>query len=189
MNSHSEEILSIFQETKALLNGHFILRSGLRSRHFFQCAQVCQHIDKVTRLAEIMIKEMPFKDVATVVAPAMGGLVLGQEVARQLNTRFIFLEKVDDKLALRRNFKLSEDEKVLLLEDVVTRGGRVQEAINIIESFRSDIIGVCSLVDRSVGDLDFGIPYFGLLKMNFPTYSPEAIPEDLAKIPPTKPGS
>ena len=96
MTKYKEEILSIFEETNALLHGHFILRSGMRSGHFFQCAQVCQHMDKVSRLATMLIEEMPFTSINTIVAPAMGGLVIGQEVARQLNARFIFLEKVDD---------------------------------------------------------------------------------------------
>ena len=97
MSKYREEILSIFEETNALLKGHFILRSGMRSGHFFQCAQVCQYMDKVTRLATIMIAEMPFQKINTVAAPAMGGLVIGQEVARQLNARFIFLEKINEQ--------------------------------------------------------------------------------------------
>jgi orotate phosphoribosyltransferase len=103
-----KEVITIFKETNALLTGHFILRSGLRSGHFFQCAQVCQYMDKVTRLAELLISKLQIAKPNTIVSPAMGGLVLGQEIARQLNCRFIFLEKVDDKLALRRNFSLTQ---------------------------------------------------------------------------------
>ena len=135
MNQSDREVIGIFEETKALLKGHFILRSGLRSEYFFQCAQVCQYMDKVTRLAELMIKHLVKEQVDLIIAPAMGGLVIGQEVARQLGARFIFLEKVNDMLALRRNFEISCDDRVLLVEDVVTRGGRVKEAIKIIEDY------------------------------------------------------
>ncbi len=189
MSKYREEILSIFEETNALLKGHFILRSGMRSGHFFQCAQVCQYMDKVTRLASIMITEMPFQKINTVAAPAMGGLVIGQEVARQLNARFIFLEKIEDKLELRRNFKLEKQDKVLLVEDVVTRGGRLTEAIKIIKSLNCELTGAVSLVDRSTEKLSLTVPYFGLLRMNFPTYKPELLPEELAKLPAIKPGS
>lgn len=189
MSKYREEILSIFEETNALLKGHFILRSGMRSGHFFQCAQVCQYMDKVTRLASIMIAEMPFQNINTVAAPAMGGLVMGQEVARQLNARFVFLEKIDDKLELRRNFKLEKEDKVLVVEDVVTKGGRLAEAIEIIKGLNCELSGAVSLVDRSTEKLALTVPYFGLLKMNFPTYEPESLPDELAKLPAIKPGS
>ena len=129
MNSTDNEVLSIFKETKALFEGHFIWRSGLRSGHFFQRAQVCQHLDKVTRLAELLIAKIEDLKPTTVVSPPMGGLVIGQEVARQLNCRFLFLEKEDDRLVMRRNFKLTETDRVLIVEDAVTRGGRVREAL------------------------------------------------------------
>jgi orotate phosphoribosyltransferase len=189
MSKYKEEIYSIFEETKALLNGHFILRSGMRSANFFQCAKVCQYMDKVTRLATIMIEEIPFTHINTVVAPAMGGLVIGQEVARQLKARFLFLEKVDDRLALRRNFSLNKEDRVLLVEDVVTKGGRVKEAIEIILGFECSLIGVTSLVDRSTSELNLRAPFHGMLKMNFPTYEPDALPEELSRIPAVKPGS
>ena len=113
MKDIDSEVISIFEETNALLRGHFILRSGMRSGHFFQCAQVCQHMDKVTRLATLIIESISFKDINTIVSPAMGGLVIGQEIARQLGARFIFLEKVNDRLALRRNFSLGKKDRVL----------------------------------------------------------------------------
>jgi orotate phosphoribosyltransferase len=189
MSKYNEEIYSIFEETKALLRGHFILRSGMRSGHFFQCAKVCQYMDKVSRLATIMIEEIPFTNINTIVAPAMGGLVIGQEVARQLNARFIFLEKIEDRLALRRNFTFNKQDRVLLVEDVVTKGGRVKEAIEIIHSFECSLVGVTSLVDRSTTDLQLNAPYFGMLKMDFPTYAPDSLPEELSSIPAIKPGS
>jgi orotate phosphoribosyltransferase len=189
MNSDEQEVISIFKETKALLTGHFVLRSGLRSGHFFQCAQVCQHLEKVTRLTELLIPKIAQLNPTTIVAPAMGGLVLGQEVARQLNCRFLFLEKENDLLVMRRNFNLSEEDRVLIVEDVVTKGGRVQEALAIVRDTPAILCGVTCLVDRSAGPLDFQTPFIPLLKMNFPTYAPEELPEELKSLPPSKPGS
>ena len=189
MNSTDNEVVSIFKETHALLEGHFILRSGLRSGHFFQCAQVCQHLDKVTRLAELLIAKIEDLKPTTIVSPAMGGLVIGQEVARQLNCRFLFLEKEDDRLVMRRNFKLTDADRVMIVEDVVTRGGRVREALDIVNQTPSKLCAVACLVDRSKGDLDFHTRFQPLLKMNFPTYSPDELPDGLKAIPPIKPGS
>ena len=189
MDKVDQEVTSIFEETNALLHGHFILRSGLRSAYFFQCAQVCQHMDKVTRLAQLLIQKIPVFEIDLVVAPAMGGLVIGQEVARQLGSKFIFLEKVNDRLALRRNFTIHPRQRIILVEDVVTRGGRVKEALEIINPFCENLLGVASLVDRSTETLDFGVPFYPLLKMNFPTYSPDQLPQELARLAPTKPGS
>ena len=189
MNQTDKEVINIFRETKALLNGHFILRSGLRSEHFFQCAQVCQYLDKVSRLAELLIDKLVNKDINLVISPAMGGLVIGQEVARQLGARFIFLEKVNELLALRRNFSISSEDRLVLVEDVVTRGGRVKEAIQIINDYPCNFLGVVSLVDRSVEKLNFGVPFISLLKMNFPTYQVDELPEHLQNIPAIKPGS
>ena len=183
------EVISIFKDTRALLTGHFILRSGLRSGHFFQCAQVCQYMDKVTRLAELLIKKINIEKPNTIVSPAMGGLVLGQEIARQLKCRFIFLEKIEDKLALRRNFSLSKSDKVLLVEDLVTKGGRVSEALTILRASECSILSVTSLVDRSTEELNFGVPFQPLLKLDFPTYHPDQLPQELLSIEPTKPGS
>ena len=188
-DNSDNEVISIFKETNALLTGHFILRSGLRSGHFFQCAQVCQYMDKVTRLAELLINKLKIDKPNAIVSPAMGGLVLGQEIARQLNCRFIFLEKVNDKLALRRNFSLSNSDKVLLVEDVVTKGGRVAEALAILRKTNCSILAVTSLVDRSTEELNFGIPFQPLLKLDFPTYQPDQLPPELLSIEPTKPGS
>jgi orotate phosphoribosyltransferase len=188
-DNSDNEVISIFKETNALLTGHFILRSGLRSGHFFQCAQVCQYMDKVTKLAELLINKLDIAKPNTIVSPAMGGLVLGQEIARQLNCRFIFLEKVNDKLALRRNFSLSDSDNVLLVEDVVTKGGRVAEALAIIQATNCSVLAVTSLVDRSTEELDFGVPFQPLLKLDFPTYQPDQLPEELSEIEPTKPGS
>jgi orotate phosphoribosyltransferase len=184
------EVLDIFKETGALLEGHFILRSGLRSGHFFQCARVCEHLEKVTRLAELLIAQLPEDlEIETVISPAMGGLVIGQEVARQLGKRFIFAEKVDDALALRRGFKIHNGEKILVVEDVITRGGRVRETLDIVESRGGDTQAVAVLVDRSAGETKFRVPHIALLEMNFPTYRPDEVPDALRNIPAIKPGS
>jgi len=189
MNSKKDEVLQIFRDSGALLEGHFVLRSGLHSAFFFQCAQVCQHMNKVTRMAELMIEDLRNYDATTIVAPAMGGLVIGQEVARQLNLRFIFLEKVDDKLALRRNFKFAPDEKVLIIEDVITRGGRVVEALEQCRAHGAQPVGIGVIVDRSAGKTTFDVPHHSLTELSFPTYHPDELPSELKKIDATKPGS
>ena len=185
-----DAVLDIFRQTGALLEGHFILRSGLRSGHFFQCARVCENLEAVSRLATMLITKLG-EDFAcdTVVAPAMGGLVFGQEVARQMGKRFLFVEKENDRLTMRRGFKLATDERVLIVEDVVTRGGRVQEAINIVHEFHAKVAAIAVMVDRSGGKVAFTAPLKPLLKMDFPTYEPDRIPPALAALPPVKPGS
>ena len=190
MDAEQTEILDIFKRTGALLEGHFILRSGLRSSHFFQCARVCEHLEHVSRLAELLIRKLPEMDeLDTVISPAMGGLVIGQEVARQLGKRFIFAEKVDDRLALRRNFRIKAGEHLLLVEDVITQGGRVRETIDLVDSRGGRCEAVAVLVDRSAGRAKFPVPLVSLLEMNYPTYEPGAIPPELRNIPALKPGS
>lgn len=189
MNQENEEVIQIFRDSGALLEGHFVLRSGLHSAHFFQCAQVCQYMDKVTRLAELMLPKLRSYGATTVVGPAMGGLVIGQEVARQLGLRFIFLEKVEDRLELRRNFTFTLGEKVLIVEDVITRGGRVVEAINKCREHGADPVAVGVIVDRSNGSTQFEIPHHSLAELSFPTYAADSLPPELAALPPSKPGS
>ena len=125
----------------------------------------------------------------TVISPALGGLVLGQEVARQLRSRFVFAEKEEGKLVLRRGFKISEDEKMLVVEDVVTKGGRVQETIDIVRAHRGQVVGVAVAVDRSGGDVTFGVPMFSLISLAVETFEPTRLPPDLSAIPAVKPGS
>lgn len=184
------EVLNIFRDTGALLEGHFILRSGLRSGHFFQCARVGEHLQHITRLAGMLIAKLPRDlEYETVIAPAMGGLVIGQEVARQLGKRYIFAEKDNDRLALRRNFRIANEERVLVVEDVITRGGRVRETIDLVDSRGGIVAAVAVLVDRSAGEARFDVPLISLLEMNFPTYEPDRIPPELRNIPAVKPGS
>ena len=189
MESSQQEVLAIFKNTKALLTGHFVLRSGLHSGHYFQCAQVCQRMDAVSRLTELMLPQLSKLEFTTVLAPGMGGLVIGQEVARQTQARYVFAEKENDRLVLRRGFKFAPGEKVLIVEDVVTRGGRVLECIEIIKAGGGVPVAVAMLVDRSAGTMRFDIPAISLLELSFPTYPPDQVPAELAAIPIEKPGS
>jgi orotate phosphoribosyltransferase len=191
MDDSQQEILNIFTRTRALLQGHFVLRSGLHSGHYFQCAQVCQRMDAVERLAELLVAKVRAQSLrfATVLAPAMGGLVIGQEVARQAKARYIFAEKENNALVLRRGFTLSVGEPVLVVEDVVTRGGRVLECLELVRQAGGSVVGVAMLVDRSAGVARFEVPAVSLLELSFPTYPADAVPEWLAKIPVQKPGS
>jgi orotate phosphoribosyltransferase len=184
-----QEILKVFRDTKALLEGHFVLRSGLHSRQFFQCALALQYMPTVEKLGAELAGKVRSLGAVTVVSPAMGGLVLGQEVARQLGLRFIFVEKEDGKLALRRGFKISAGEKILVVEDVVTKGGRVQETLDIIAAHGGEVVGVAMAVDRSGGTVKFGPPSFSLIAMNVPTFEADKLPPDLAGMPAIKPGS
>jgi orotate phosphoribosyltransferase len=146
-------------------------------------------MDKVTRLAELMVEQLKGYGATTVVGPAMGGLVIGQEVARQMGLRFIFLEKVEDRLELRRNFKFAPGEKVLIVEDVITRGGRVVEAIQKCREHGADPVGVGVIVDRSQGQTSFDIPHHSLAQLSFPTYEADQLPPELQGSEATKPGS
>ena len=189
MDSKTNEVLQIFRDSGALLEGHFILRSGLHSAFFFQCAQVCQYMDKVTRMAELLTEDLRAYQATTVVAPAMGGLVIGQEVARQLGLRFLFLEKVNDRLELRRNFKFEPNERVLIVEDVITRGGRVLEALAKCREYGAKPVAIGVIVDRSQGQTRFDVPHHSLAQLSFPTYEAGRLPPELAKIKAVKPGS
>ncbi len=189
MDSQQQEVLEIFTRTKALLTGHFVLRSGLHSGHYFQCAQVCQDMGAVTRLTEMLLPKLKELSFTTVLAPAMGGLVIGQEVARQTGSRYIFAEKENNVLVLRRGFSFAPGERVLIVEDVVTRGGRVVECLNIVRQGGGIPVGVAMLVDRSAGTTRFDVPAVSLLELSFPTYPADQLPEALAALPVSKPGS
>jgi orotate phosphoribosyltransferase, Thermus family len=189
MDPVQKEILDIFVRTRALQEGHFILRSGLHSGHYFQCAQVCQRLDAVERLAQLLLAKLQRHSFTTVLAPAMGGLVIGQELARQARARYIFAEKENNTLVMRRGFVIAPGEKILIAEDVVTRGGRVIECLDIIRKAGGIPVAVAMLVDRSAGSARFDIPAVSLLELSFPTYPADAVPEWLAKIPVQKPGS
>lgn len=184
-----DEILQVFRDTGALLEGHFILRSGLHSRQYFQCALALQFMPTVEKFGADLAAKARGLGAVTVVSPAMGGLVLGQEVARQLGVRFIFVEKEEGKLVLRRGFKIGAGEKILVVEDVVTKGGRVQETIDIVRAHQGNVVGVAMAVDRSGGSVNFGLPMFSLLALTVATFEAGKLPADLAAIPAHKPGS
>ena len=184
-----DEVLQVFRDTGALLEGHFILRSGLHSRQFFQCALALQQMPIVEKLGAALALKVRGLGATSVVAPAMGGLVIGQEVARQLGVRFIFVEKEEGKLVLRRGFKISAGEKILIVEDVVTKGGRVQETMDIVRAHGGKALGVAMVVDRSNGATQLGVPMFSLIALNVETFDPNQLPPDLALIPAIKPGS
>jgi orotate phosphoribosyltransferase len=183
------EALQIFRDSGALLEGHFILRSGLHSRQYFQCALALQQMPVVEQFGQALVEKTRHLGAVTVISPALGGLVIGQEVARQLGGRFIFTEKDAGKLALRRGFKIAPGERILVVEDVITKGGRVQETIDIVRTHGGLVVGVAMLVDRSDGAFDPGVPRFNLIKMHVETFAPDALPADLAALPVAKPGS
>jgi orotate phosphoribosyltransferase len=184
-----DEALQIFRDSGALLEGHFVLRSGLHSRQFFQCALALQQMPVVEKLGAALAAKLKPLGAVTVVSPAMGGLVIGQEVARQLGLRFIFVEKEDGKLVLRRGFKIAAGEKILVVEDVVTKGGRVQETLDIVRARGANVVGVGMVVDRSNGAVNFGVPFESLISLQVETFEADKLPPDLAKIPAVKPGS
>jgi len=181
--------MQVFRQTGALLEGHFILRSGLHSRQYFQCALALQQMPVVERFGAALANQLRALAPATIIAPAMGGLVIGQEVARQLRCRFIFVEKEEGRLALRRGFQIRPGERLAVVEDVVTQGGRVQETIQIVRQAGGEVVAVAVLVDRSNGTVDFGVPFFSLLRIQVETFPPDRLPADLAAIPAVKPGS
>ena len=184
-----EQVLQVFRDTGALLEGHFILRSGLHSRQFFQCALALQQMPVVEKLGAALAAKVKSLGAATVVSPAMGGLVIGQEEARRLGVRFIFVEKEDGKLVLRRGFKIAPGEKILVVEDVVPKGGRVQETIDIVRAHGGTVAGVAMVVDRSNGTTQLGVPQFSLISLKVEAFDRNNLPPDLAKIPAVKPGS
>ena len=186
----SEDLLPLFRKTGALLDGHFVLRSGLHSREYFQCAILLQHTEIAERVCKMLAEKLRKFDCDSVISPALGGIIVGQEVGRSLGKRHIFAEKENGKLVLRRGFKIDNGEKFIVLEDVVTRGGRVQETIDIVRANGGIVSAVGVIVDRS-GDKkpDFGCPFVSLIEMNVENFEADKLPPDLAKIPVVKPGS
>ncbi|HTG45044.1 MAG TPA: orotate phosphoribosyltransferase [Verrucomicrobiae bacterium] len=184
-----DQALDLFKATGALLDGHFILRSGRHSRQYFQCALALQEMPIVERFGAALAARVRTLTIQTVIAPAMGGLVIGQEVARQLKCRFIFVEKEEGKLVLRRGFKIAPGERLLVVEDVVTQGGRAKETLEIVRLHRGEAAGVAMLVDRSNGTVQLGVPTFSLIQMNIETFAQSALPPELAASAGSKPGS
>jgi orotate phosphoribosyltransferase len=185
-----EDLLALFRQTGALLDGHFVLRSGLHSRQFFQCALLLQHTAIAAQVCGQLADKLRTLECDTVISPALGGIIVGQEVGRSLGKRHIFAEKEAGRLVLRRGFAISPNEKMIVAEDVVTRGGRVQETIDIVRERGGKVVAVGVLVDRSSGNRpDFGCPFASLIEINVETFPADQIPTDLALIPAVKPGS
>lgn len=186
----SEDLLALFRKTRALLDGHFVLRSGLHSRQYFQCAILLQYTDIAAYVCGQLADKLREFDCDAVISPALGGIIVGQEVGRSLGKRHIFVEKENGKLLLRRGFQISPNEKFIVVEDVVTRGGRVQETIDIVRAHGAIVSAVGVIVDRS-GDVkpDFGCPFVSLVEMTLENFPADNLPPDLARIPAIKPGS
>ncbi len=184
------DVLKIFRDTGALLEGHFLLRSGLHSRQYFQCALVLQHTRIAEQLCGTLAAKLSPAGAQTVIAPAMGGLFIGHEVGRALGLRHIFVEKnAAGRLELRRSFQVARGERFLVVEDVITKGGRVQETMEIVQKHGGEIVGVGALVDRSEGKLDFGVRVESLLRFRVETFEPATCPMCKAGEPVVKPGS
>lgn len=184
-----QEIIKIFEESKALLTGHFQLRSGKHSNRFFQAALLLQYPDKAEKLCAVLADKFKDMNVETVISPAVGGLIVGQEVARALGVRAIFADKENNQLILKRGFTLRPGERVLVAEDVITEGGRVQQTIDLVRLFGAEVVGAAVLVDRSGGKAHFDVPHQSLLKLQLPTYEPAECPLCKENLPLDRPGS
>ncbi len=187
-----DEILAEFRNCDALLEGHFKLSSGRHSAVYLQCARVLMNAQRAARLAVALCQKIP-RDVRaridTVVSPAMGGLIIGHEMGRALERDAIFLERPEGVFHLRRGFRLEPGAKVLMVEDVVTTGLSSREAIAAVAREGGEVVAEVSLVDRSGGSADLGVPFFPLVEINFPTYAEDEVPPELAAVPVAKPGS
>lgn len=187
-----DDILAEFRAADALLEGHFILSSGLRSPRYLQCARVLMDGARAERLARALADKIPAElraQIEAVIAPAMGGVVIGHEMGRALGKPAMFVERPQGVFELRRGFRLDPGTKVLMVEDVVTTGLSSREAIEAVRAAGGDVIAEAALVDRSSGTADLGVPFFPLIRIDVPTYAADAVPPDLAAIPAIKPGS
>jgi orotate phosphoribosyltransferase len=187
-----DAVLAEFRAADALLEGHFILSSGLRSSRYLQCARVLMDPARGARLAEALVQRIPpdlRARIGAVVSPAMGGVIAGHEMARALGVEAMFLERPDGVFELRRGFRLAPGQKVLMMEDVVTTGLSSREAIAAIGRAGGVTVAAAALVDRSNGSADLGVPFFPLIALDVPTYPADALPPELKAIPAIKPGS
>ena len=187
-----EDILAEFRAADALLEGHFILSSGLRSPRYLQCARVLMDGARAERLASALAAKIPAKirgEIEVVVSPAMGGVIFGHEMGRALGKPAMFVERPQGVFELRRGFRLDRGAKVLMVEDVVTTGLSSREAIDAVRAAGGDAIAEAALVDRSSGKADLGVPFVPLIRIDVPTYDAGALPPELAAIPAVKPGS
>jgi orotate phosphoribosyltransferase len=187
-----DDVLAEFRAAGALLEGHFILSSGLRSSRYLQCARVLMDPARAERLCRALVRTIPAhrrNEIDAVVAPAMGGLICGYELARALGVPSMFVERPTGTFELRRGFSLTPGQKILMMEDVITTGLSSREAIAAIEAAGGNVIAGACLVDRSNGSVDIGVPLYPLIRLDVPSYSPDALPPELAALPAVKPGS
>ncbi len=187
-----DDVLAEFRASGALLEGHFKLSSGKHSGHYLQCARVLMNPARAARLAAAVVAGIPAtvrEQIDVVVSPAMGGIIIGHEVGRALGKDALFLERPDGVFNLRRGFALEKGAKVLMVEDVVTTGLSSREAIAAVAREGGEVIAECAIIDRSCGSAQLGVPFYPLLAIDFPTYDEGDIPESLARIDVTKPGS
>jgi orotate phosphoribosyltransferase len=182
-------VLGLFRSSGALLEGHFRLSSGLHSGGYLQCALVLQHPRHAEQLGQALGAKLASLGATVVLSPAMGGLIIGHEVGRALGVRAIFAERVEKTLTLRRGFTLSPTDRVVIIEDVVTTGGSTRETIVVAEAAGAKVVGAGSVIDRSGGNSNLGVPFESLVTLNLPTYQPEACPMCAKGEPVVKPGS
>ncbi|HHX74818.1 MAG TPA: orotate phosphoribosyltransferase [Firmicutes bacterium] len=185
-----KKVMDILQASGVLLQGHFLLTSGRHSEHYLQCARVFQYPDRAAELCRALAEKFGETKPDVCIGPALGGVIIAYETARELNTRGIFAERdATGSMALRRGFAINPGEKVLVLEDVVTTGGSVREVIDLVRAHGGQVLGVGSIVDRSNGQVDFGVPYHALIRLDVITYDPAACPFCAEGVPVVKPGS
>ncbi|MCL1972497.1 MAG: orotate phosphoribosyltransferase [Endomicrobia bacterium] len=188
---NQSEVSELFKKNKALLNGHFLLSSGLHSDTYFQSALILQHPKEAEKLARELVKQINEKGIKidAVVSPAMGGIIIGHEVARALVVRAVFTERVDGKVTLRRGFSIGKNEKIIVVEDVITTGLSTKEVIDSITPLGANVVAVASLVDRSAGKVDFGVTRFSLLSLDVKSYKAQECPLCKDGSAAVKPGS
>ena len=184
-----DELLDLFRASGALLDGHFRLTSGLHSSGYLQCALVLQHPDQAEILGRAIADRTRALGATVVLSPALGGVIIGQEVGRALGIRAIFAERQDGALTLRRGFMLADNDRVLVIEDVLTTGGSTRETIQVARATSAQVVGAASIVDRSGGAVRFDVPFVSLLDISLPTYEPGACPLCAQGVAVVKPGS
>ena len=184
-----KDFIKIFEETQALMHGHFILSSGLHSDTYFQCAKVLQYPKYLSMFGEILSNHFSHLGIDKVISPAIGGIVLGTEVGRQLNKKTIFSERSDGKMKLRRGFNINENEKILIIEDVLSTGGSIKEVIDLIAQFKGNVVGVGVIVDRSLSPVFIHDNFFSITSQKAKIFDKDNIPSELQEIPAIKPGS
>lgn len=185
-----EQVLAILKEREAVLEGHFLLTSGRHSDRYVQCAKLFQYADTSEIICKELAEKFAGEKIDVVVGPALGGVIMAYEMGRQLGVRNIFAERENGNMTLRRGFKVEKGERVLVCEDVVTTGGSVKEVIALLSDMGAEIVGVGSVVDRSNGKVDFGVPFHAVLSMEVTSYEADNCPLCReGKIPAIKPGS